>query len=378
MRRHAIEIRKSPRDQRPDTEACRPFLFEGLPLTTTHTLADLGWAPDFLRQLDPAEIGATAPCRISAVHRNRVDAIGDAGRISLVPPPGLSTAEIAVGDWALSSGTRLLRLLDRRTCLARRAAGKGAGRQLIAANVDTLFVVTSCNADFNPARLERYLALAMGAGVVPVILLTKADLCEDPEIWRERAEAVDQCVAVQTLDALAPDVGKSLEHWCRPGQTVALVGSSGVGKTTLANTLVGEARRTAPIRENDAKGRHTTSGRHLLPMKGGGWLIDTPGMRELQLTDAEEGIAALFDDLDALAQTCRFNDCSHQAEPGCAIRAAVAEGQLNPERVLRWEKLRREDRYNSETLAEAHSRDRAFGRMARTVMRGKAKIRRDE
>lgn len=174
---------------------------EGLPLTTTSPLVDLGWAPDFLRQIDPAEIGAATPCRISAVHRSRVDAIGEAGTTSLIPPPGLSTAEIAVGDWALADGQRLLRLLDRRTCLARRAAGKGAGRQLIAANVDTMFIVTSCNADFNAPRIERYLALAMGAGVEPVILLTKADLCDDPEIWRQRAASIDGSVAVQTLGA---------------------------------------------------------------------------------------------------------------------------------------------------------------------------------
>ena len=346
-------------------------------MTTTSPLVDLGWAPDFLRQLDPAEIGAATPCRISAVHRSRVDAIGEAGTTSLIPPPGLSTAEIAVGDWALADGQRLLRLLDRRTCLARRAAGKGAGRQLIAANVDTMFIVTSCNADFNAPRIERYLALAMGAGVEPVILLTKADLCDDPEIWRQRAASIDGSVAVETLDALAPDAARSLDRWCRPGRTVVLVGSSGVGKTTLANTLVGAARATAPIRENDAKGRHTTSGRHLLPMTAGGWLIDTPGIRELGLADADEGIAALFDDIDALAHTCRFNDCSHRTEPGCAIRAAVAAGQLDPERVLRWEKLRREDGHNSETLAQAHVRDRAFGRMTRAAMRDRTKSRRD-
>ena len=217
----------------------------------------------------------------------------------------------------------------------------------------------------------------MGAGVEPVILLTKADLCDDPETWRERAAAVDRGVVVQTLDALAPDVGQSLGAWCRPGRTVALVGSSGVGKTTLANMLVGAARSTAPIRANDAKGRHTTSGRHLLPLKGGGWLIDTPGIRELSLADAAEGIAAVFDDLDALARTCRFSDCSHQVEPGCAIRAAAAAGQLDPERILRWEKLRREDRTNSETPAEAHRSDRAFGRMVRNVTRDKARQRRD-
>lgn len=243
--------------------------------------------------------------------------------------------------------------------------------------MDTLFIVTSCNADFNPARLERYLALAMGAGVEPVILLTKADLCADPESWRVRAAAVDPGVAVQTLNLLAPDPGRSLRRWCRAGHTAALVGSSGVGKTTLAHTLVDAARATAPIHENGAKGRHTTSARHMLPMLEGGWLIDTPGTRELRLTDDDEGIAALFDDLDALAGTCRSNDCSHQAEPGCAIRAAVAEGQLDPERFLRWEKLRREERHNSETLAEAHSRDRGFGRMVRSAMRAKAK-RRDQ
>lgn len=346
-------------------------------MTAPFTLADLGWSSDFQSQLDPGERDSARPCRISAVHRSRVEAIGETGQLSLTLPRGLSTGAVAVGDWALAGEQRLVRLLERRTCLARRAAGTGVERQLIAANVDTLFIVTSCNADFNPARLERYIALAMGAGVEPVILLTKADLCQDPESWRKQAAAIDASVAVKTLDALSPDVGAALTQWCRAGRTVALAGSSGVGKTTLANMLVGVARSTAPIRENDAKGRHTTSGRNLLPMLGGGWLIDTPGMRELRLAEAEEGTAALFDDIDALALTCRFNDCSHQVEPGCAIRAAVATGQLDPERVLRWEKLKREGDHNSQALAGAHSRDRGFGRIARGAARHKAKLKRD-
>ncbi|ODN71994.1 ribosome small subunit-dependent GTPase A [Methylobrevis pamukkalensis] len=340
-------------------------------------LADLGWTADFQRQLVAGEVGAATPCRISSVHRSRVDAIGAGGPLSLFPPSGLSTGDIAVGDWALADGERLVRLLDRRTSLARRAAGSGTGRQLIAANVDTLFIVTSCNADFNPARLERYLALAMGAGVEPVILLTKADLCDDPADWRARAEAVNPRIAVLTLDALAPDAGKALERWCGPGRTVALVGSSGVGKTTLANTLVGTARITAPIRENDAKGRHTTRGRHMLAMTGGGWLIDTPGMRELRLNDGDEGVAVLFDDLDALARTCRFSDCSHQVEPGCAIRDAVERGEVDPERLLRWEKLRSEDGTPSANPTEPHIRDRAFGLAARMAARSRPKPRRD-
>lgn len=220
-------------------------------MTNRFTLAELGWAPDFLRQVELDELATFIPCRIAAVHRSRVEAFSERGALN--PPAGLSAGEIAVGDWALSDGTTLLRLLNRRTCLARRAAGTGAARQLIAANIDTLFVVTSCNADFNPARLERYLALAKGAGVEPVILLTKADLAADLGPWCERAEAVDRRVAVRLLDARAPDAEGTLGEWCRPGQTVALAGSSGVGKTTLANALTNAAQATAPIRE-DAKG----------------------------------------------------------------------------------------------------------------------------
>ena len=344
-------------------------------MTEPFTLAELGWAPDFLRQLELDELAALIPCRIAAVHRSRVEALSVHGALSLIPPAGLSAGEIAVGDWALSDGKALLRLLERRTCLARRAAGTSAARQLIAANVDTLFVVTSCNADFNPARLERYLALAKGAGVEPVILLTKADLCADPGFWRDRAEAVDRRVAVRLLDARVPDAEGALSDWCRAGQTVALAGSSGVGKTTLANALTDATQATAPIREDDAKGRHTTTGRHLRPVRGGGWLIDTPGMRELRLADAEEGIAAVFDDIDQLARDCRFSDCSHSTEPGCAVQAALDDGRLEASRLARWEKLKREDRHNSETLAEAHARNRAFGRMARAALRDKARRR---
>ncbi|MGP3696076.1 ribosome small subunit-dependent GTPase A [Rhodobacter sp. NSM] len=345
-------------------------------MTRSFTLADLGWASDFLRQLDLEDLAAT-PCRIAAVHRSRVEALSADGPLSLILPPEFPTGGIAVGDWALCDGTRLLRLLDRRTILSRRAAGTGAARQLIAANVDTLFIVTSCNADFNPARLERYLALAHAARVEPVILLTRIDLVPDPEGWRARAEAVDRRVAMCLIDATAPDVPERLADWCRPGRTVALAGSSGVGKTTLANALTGTLEATAPIRADDAKGRHTTTGRHLRPITGGGWLIDTPGMRELRLTDAEDGIAAVFDDIDDLARACRFRDCTHGTEPGCAVQAAVAEGRLDAGRLARWEKLKREDRHNSATLAEAHARDRAFGRMVREVMRDKTR-RRDE
>ncbi|SOC08050.1 ribosome small subunit-dependent GTPase A [Rhodobacter maris] len=342
-------------------------------MTDTLTLAALGWAADFMRQLSLEELATLTPCRIAAVHRNRLDVRTPGGAQSLLPPAQGTTAALAVGDWGLSDGTRLIRPLERRSLLARRAAGTGAARQLIAANVDTLFITTSCNADFNPARLERYLALARSAGVRPVFVLTKADLSAEPEAWSARAAAIDPRVACCQIDARAP--GAALADWCGSGQTVALLGSSGVGKTTLANALTGGAAATAGIRENDAKGRHTTTARHLLAMPAGGWLIDTPGMRELRLSDAGEGVAATFDDITALAATCRFADCRHAHEPGCAVQAAIAEGQLAPERLTRWQKLDREDRYNSETLAEAHARDRAFGRMTRHASREKARRR---
>ena len=244
---------------------------------------------------------------------------------------------------------------------------------MIAANIDTLFVVTSCNADFNPARLERYLALAKGAGVEPVILLTKADLAADLGSWRDRAEAIDRRVAVRLLDARAPDPERTLGDWCRPGQTVALVGSSGRRQDHTREC----AHRCGASHGADPGGRRKgpahDNAEAPAPVRGGGWLIDTPGMRELRLTDAMEGIAAVFDDIDQLVHECRFSDCTHRTEPGCAVQAAVEDGRLEKSRLARWEKLKREDRHNSETLAEAHARNRAFGKIARTVLRDKSR-----
>ncbi|WP_212524895.1 ribosome small subunit-dependent GTPase A [Actibacterium sp. MT2.3-13A] len=329
------------------------------------SLPDLGWSSFFAGQCADA---TGRPFRIAEVHRDRLTGLSPEGEATLICGAGLSTGDIAVGDWVLADAAgRITRLLDRRTEIKRRAAGTDAQAQLIAANVDVLFLTSSCNADFNPARLERYLALARNAGAFPVLLLTKADLSEDARDYTQRGGRLDPMLPVLTIDARNPADLAQVAAWVRPGQTAALLGSSGVGKSTLLTGLTGVEAPTQGIREDDAKGRHTTTARALRRMSNGGWLIDTPGMRALRLTDAEKGIGAVFGDIEALAQSCRFSDCSHETEPGCAVQAAIATGDLDPARLDRWRKLHRENARNSETLAQARARDKDFGKMLRRV-----------
>ena len=198
--------------------------------------------------------------------------------------------------------------------------------------------------------------------------MTKADLAEDTSSYVEEAGSISAEVAVVALDARATDVAEQLAPWCKPGRTVAFLGSSGVGKSTLTNTLMGDSSvATQGIREDDAKGRHTTTRRQLHLAPGGFLVLDTPGMRELQLTDVTSGIGEVFADLDALSGQCRFRDCCHESEPGCAVRQAISAGDIDPVRVQRWRKLLAEDAFNSASLAERRSKDRAFGKMIRRV-----------
>jgi len=270
-----------------------------------------------------------------------------------------------VGDWVVYADHRVERRLEPLTSIGRRAAGEEAKGQIIATNVDTLGIVTSCNADFNPARLERYLAICAAGGALPLIILTKADLATDAEDYRQRAQRLSPLATAVAINACDPEDVARLEPWCRNGQTLALVGSSGVGKTTIQNSLTGIADATQGIREDDAKGRHTTTSRALRPTLAGGWLIDTPGMRELRLTDAADGIDQVFADITELANACRFSDCRHETEPGCAVLSAIEDGRLDPARFARWQKLQREDQYNTEAVHEAHARYRRFSKMAK-------------
>lgn len=326
------------------------------------TLADLGWSAPFARQLTAGE-ETLIPMRVAEVHRDRLRALGASRDAMLIPSE--RAGAYAVGDWVLSDGTSALRRLEPATDLTRKAAGHAMERQRIAANIDTIAVVTSCNADFNLARLERYLALIASAGCLPLVVLTKADLVADPDDYRRRAEKLSPLVTALALNAKDMEDAGRLTAWCGAGRTLALIGSSGVGKTTLRNALTEHAAATAGVRADDAKGRHTTTFRSLVPTRVGGWLIDTPGMRELQLADAQEGIKEVFDDLTGIAAACRFSDCAHETEPGCAIRAALEAGTIDADRLKRWRKLLLEDRYNSESLSQSRARQKAFGKVVK-------------
>lgn len=318
---------------------------------TTQSIAALGWSDFFDTQLAPDDAGLE-PMRIATVHRARMTAQSMQGSVRLHLPPLANTAEYAVGDWVLvDPATRQpVRRLDRKTLLQRRTEG-GQAPQLIAANVDTLFIVTSCNDDLNPARLERYLALANEAGTTPVLVLTKADQVPDPRPYMDQVSGLQRGLPVVTLNAKSPEAVQALAPWCGVGQTVALVGSSGVGKSSLLNTLAeksgDQAQLTGDIRESDAKGRHTTTSRSLHGIAGGGWVIDTPGIRTLHVSDLSTGLDVLFAEIAELAPACRFRDCTHAHEPGCAVQAAVAAGKLDQTRIDRWRKLLDENRSNT-------------------------------
>ncbi len=330
-------------------------------------LNTLGWQPFFSQQIDISELAHTPPVRIVEVHRNAFHVIGD-GINEMLPP----RQDATVGDWLLFDRANLKssRVLARKSLIKRRMPGTDRQEQLIAANIDTAFIVTSCNQDFNISRLERYIAVAFESDITPVIILTKTDMIHDPQSYIERAQNVSDDVAVVALDAKSDEPNKKLANWCKPGMTVAFLGSSGVGKSTLTNALLGtQSIKTQSIREDDAKGRHTTTRRQLHAMPNRCLILDTPGMRELQLTDAASGIEDLFSDIHDLSGSCRFKNCQHKTEPGCAILNAVETGELDMDRLARWRKLVAEDAFNSATLLERKTRDKIFGKKVRTFVK---------
>ena len=346
-------------------------LADAMTVSSDSTLAQLGWSPFFAEQVSAEQGQSCQPVRVISVHRGRVTVSGEGIEDSIsssLPVQGRAEERPTVGDWLLidRSSQGIVRMLDRTSLFKRPAPGDGRRVQLIAANVDTLFIVTSCDQDFSVARIERYLVLAREVGVRPVVVLTKADLSPAPERLVEAARALQSGLQVQLVDGRDPTSTARLACYCGLGKTVALVGSSGVGKSTLVNTLRGsDSITTQAVREEDGKGRHTTTVREMHRLAGGtdghgadggGWLVDTPGMRELQMSEVAAGVTEVFDDITTVALDCQFANCTHADEPGCAIHVAVAEGDLDPARIDRWRKLAQEDAENSDAVAARRSR----------------------
>jgi len=333
----------------------------------TPTLTELGWKPFFGQQLSLDEYNDCKLGRIIEQHRNKVLALSEQGQHSLILTA--NSDRVCVGDWVLfDESDRLIRVLERQSLFQRKAPGSKVSTQLIAANIDSLMIVCSLNNDFNLNRIERYLAIAKEAHVDPIVVLTKADQCSDVDVKKQQVQALDQLMMVHTLNALEPSELIALTAYCKAGNTIAFLGSSGVGKSTLVNGLLGyHALDTGAIREDDSKGRHTTTFRALKVLPHGGLLMDTPGMRELQLAECEQGVNETFSEIMVLANQCRFSDCQHESEPHCAVQQAITSGELELRRLISYQKLMKEQAFNSATLSEKRAKDKAFGKMINRV-----------
>ncbi|MBL4827562.1 MAG: ribosome small subunit-dependent GTPase A [Spongiibacteraceae bacterium] len=332
-------------------------------MSTMFTLSQLGWRPFFQQQLSLEEWGEVLVARVMAQHRSGCLVATQHSTFNLIPTAEMD--EMTVGDWVLlDSNKGFIRLLDRLSVFRRKAAGSKRKAQLTAANVDTVFVVCSLNDDFNLNRIERYLALVHEAGAEPVIVLSKRDCCDDPDVYIQQLRRLDSLLMVEAVNGLDRASVAVLESWCAVGKTLAFLGSSGVGKSTIINALLGgEFQRTHTIREDDSKGRHTTTGRVMQLMPSGALLLDTPGMRELHLVACEQGIESTFSDITLLAERCRFSDCQHQCEPGCAVLAEVELGSLETRRLENYHKLKREQAQSTASLAELRHRDRSVTKL---------------
>ncbi len=331
-------------------------------------LKDYGFMPDMMTENERG-----IPARIVAVHKERYALICEYGetyaRLKTKEYYGGYEEFPTVGDFVMmdfvpSGDSRIFATLPRKTFFSRRDPTPGRGEQAVAANFDYVFIMQSLNQDFNERRLERYLTLAWQSGAVPAIVLTKADLTEEYEPYIRIAERIAPDVCVHVVSSRNGFGLEELRAYLKPGNTIALLGSSGIGKSSLVNALAEEElMRVNGIREDDSKGRHTTTHRQLIMLKSGAMIIDTPGMRELGMWDVSEGLGEAFADVEQYIGRCKFSDCRHLSEPGCAIKEAIAAGELSKARWDSYCKLKREAKYSDDKdarMREKQKRNKGF------------------
>ena len=346
-------------------------------------LAALGWSPRLEAAFEPYRSRGMEPARVSLEHTHIYRVLGERGELlarvagRLRHRAGARTDYPAVGDWvavepdAHGGDARIHAVLPRTSRFSRRAAGDVTEEQIVAANIDTVFLVAGLDGDFNPRRLERYLLVAKESGASPVIVLNKADLSDDPPARVAEVQASAADVPVHAVSCRLPETLHPLRTYLQTGRTAALLGSSGAGKSTIVNRLIGhDLLRTRDVRESDSRGRHTSTSREMVLLPEGGILIDTPGMRELQLWDTGESLAGTFGDIQTLAEGCRFRDCGHRGEPGCAVAAAIESGGLDPVRLASFRKLQDEQAFQTRQQDErARIEEKRRGRVGARALR---------